>query len=142
MQSMVFHSIHPHRLEGSQSNMQCDLRRLNATLAHPRQHFRREVQTSGWGSNRSAFPGVDRLIALAVAGLIGAVDVRGQRHVSQFLDQSPKISIWIESHPAFPKAASLDYFRLQLATLPKQQTLPYSDLSPRTYQTLPPVRLG
>ena len=57
------------------------LRDLRAARAAPVQHLRREVQARGGRRHRAALACEDGLVALAVGRVVGALDVRRQRHV-------------------------------------------------------------
>src|SRR5438477_6162201 len=84
MHLVLLHLLHAHWLEGSEADIKSDLRNLHTALANLLQYLRREMQTSGGGSDRAA--GVvarkDCLVALAVLGAVRPRDVRRQGHVT------------------------------------------------------------
>ena len=53
------------------------------------------------------------------------------------LQNSCKISDWIESDMPFPKVSTGQNFSLYFVPFPKKQALTYTDFSPRANQTFP-----
>src|ERR1700680_2910896 len=105
MQPVVFHSFFAYWLECSQPNVQRDLRGFNTTLFDSGQNFGCEVQTCCRGSHRALFAGIDGLIALTIRRLILAVNVRGQRDVTDAFDGVKKIVNGKKADEAFSEAA-------------------------------------
>jgi len=99
------------------------------------------MQSRGWRRNRAALAGIDGLIPITVVGLVSAVDVRRQRHVSQAFDAAEEICRWRKSNASFAKTAARHDFRLQLNRIAKAQFFSDANFSAGTDQTLPFVRL-
>ena len=79
MDFVIFQTLGANRLEGSESDVERDLGDFDIARADALQNFWREVQTRGRRGHGTSLPGVDGLIALAIGGLVGALDVRRQR---------------------------------------------------------------
>ena len=92
--------------------MQGDVRLLGAGLAAAVQHFRREVQPGGRRRDGASFAGEDRLVALAVGGRIGALDVGRQGHVPDALEGGVEIAVAVEADGALAEFAARRRSRL------------------------------
>src|SRR5258706_10284825 len=93
---------------------------------------------------RSAFAGIDGLVAFAIAAAIFPCNIRGQRHVSQPLDSREEIWNWVKANTALAKASShhdLGHeFGPCCVIAAKIQLLPNAYLPPRAHQAFPFVR--
>ncbi|MNQ28242.1 hypothetical protein D3C85_415150 [compost metagenome] len=89
MHVVVLDALDAHRLEGSGADVQGDEGGIHTLGADRRQQRVVEVQPGGRCSHRAGLGlvGIDGLVALAVGVLVGAVDVRRQRHVADALEQ-------------------------------------------------------
>src|SRR5437868_2358897 len=113
--------------------MQRNLGRFNASLAEAPEDFSCEMQSRSRRCHRATLAGIDRLIALAIGRAVEAVNIRRQRHVTDALDSSKKISQRREPNPSLSETAALqstptDDFCLQLCPVPEKQPLANSNL--------------
>jgi hypothetical protein len=79
-----------HRLEGAGTDVQGDLRGLDADAAGGLQHRLVEVQPGGGRRDGPVASGIDGLVALPVRGVVGALDVGRQRHMAVARISLPK----------------------------------------------------
>ncbi|CAD5375534.1 hypothetical protein OF001_U10221 [Pseudomonas sp. OF001] len=86
---VVLDALDAYRLEGASADVQGDEGGVHALFADRGEQTIVEVQAGGGRGHRTglALVGVDGLVALAVGVLVGAVDVRRQRHVAHALEQ-------------------------------------------------------
>ena len=87
-----------YRLEGAGADMQRDMGRAHALCRQPLQDAVVEVQSRGRRRDRAGFAGIDRLVAFAVGTLVGAANVRRQRHVPVTLEQFQPVALPLLEH--------------------------------------------
>src|SRR5262249_20295489 len=134
-----FNPVDVHRLKRAQANVESDLCGLYSVILKAREDFRSEMESGGGGGDGSALAGVDRLVAIAVAGLGCAGDVRGQRHTAQTFQRGEEIGDGCKAQNAFSKLSAAQDFGLKLGWLAEEQVFPDSDLAARADETLPIV---
>ncbi len=126
---MVVEILVAHRLKGAGADVQRDVREAHAARIERGQHRVVEVQAGGRRGDRAGLARVDRLVALAVARLGVAPDIRRQRHVAVALEQlEPGIAVLPQyeqiaiarAHLAFD-AALEDQARARLRRLARAQ---------------------
>src|SRR5271155_1058180 len=143
---MIFDLLHAYRLKRPQSDVERDLRRLNATIPYAPKNLGRKVQPSSRRGYRTACPCIDGLIAIPIPGTVRPIDIGRQRYMPQLLDQIEEIRHGRKSYPAFAKRASGYDFRLQLVVIAlvvvgKEQPLAHTNFSPWPDQAFPFIRL-
>src|ERR1039458_7988838 len=114
----IFDALDADGLESSQADVQGDLDHLDPTLADAVEDFRSEMQASGWGRYRSALPRIDSLIAVAIAGRIGARDIRRERDVADAIEHGEEIADWLKADAALAEFRSGENLGLQVAGVP------------------------
>jgi hypothetical protein len=82
--------------EGAGADVQDELRPLYAPSIETVEELLGEVQTRGRGGDAPGLAGVDRLVAVSVAGGIGATDVRREGDVPVLLDGLGRIELFGE----------------------------------------------
>ena len=87
MHVVVFDLVDPHRLEGARAHVQGDEGTLYTLGGNLLQQRLIEVQACGRCGDCTGSFGVHSLVALTVGALVGAVDVRRQRHVADTVEQ-------------------------------------------------------
>jgi len=141
MQSNVFHPLRPHRLKGSQPNMQRNFTSLNPALPHSPENLLREMQPRRRSRHRPPLLRIHRLIPLPIPQRIRPRNIRRQRHMPNPLDQRKEVVHRRKSNPPLPKLPAPNHLSLQFILLPKEQPLPHPNLPPRPRQTFPLIRL-
>jgi hypothetical protein len=91
MEFVILDLIDANWLEGSEADVKRDFRGLDATLADAVENFLSEMEAGGGSGYRSSLLGVDGLIALAIAGRIGARDVGRKRDVANAIEGGEEI---------------------------------------------------
>ncbi len=109
MQMDLVQPRHPHGLESAQAHVQCDVDDLYTTFRNSLQDFRREVQAGRGRSHRATLCRVDCLIALAVGGVIGAMDIGWQRHVPDPLNFAVEVFDGGEAEKALAQLAAVQH---------------------------------
>ena len=74
---------------------------LNAFLLELSEEFGGEVEACCWGCGATWLFGEDGLAAVAVFGGVVAVDVGGERHVADFVEDSVEVGCGGEAEGAF-----------------------------------------
>src|SRR5207245_10037476 len=99
---------------------------------------RREGQAGSWSGQGAAPAGKDRLVAFAVGGFIGAVDVGWQRNVAQALDGGQQV--FASGETKLPQAvfAAANHLGLQLS-FSKDDALSGADLAAWAHHRLPAI---
>ena len=82
MDVVFLHHLDANRLEGTQPDMQGDLRRLDAAFTDALQDRGCEVQSGSRCSDRAGSPGIDGLVLLAIQRCVGAIDVGWKGNVA------------------------------------------------------------
>ena len=90
MDLVIFDALDADGLESSQADVEGDLDGLDAALADAVENFWGEMQAGGGGGYRSALLGIDGLVAFAIAGRIGARDIRRERDVADAIERARK----------------------------------------------------
>src|SRR5260370_4619609 len=98
------------RLKCSQAYMQCDLGGFNATGVQVRNYLRREVQAGGRSGERALLAGIARVVALAGCRIIGAGEVRRQRHMADFFQHLKKVRHCSKPQSPFAEFTTGNYF--------------------------------
>src|SRR6266568_5912868 len=123
VQSVILHTVRAYRLKSSQTDVQCNFCSFDAAVFHPPEDLRGEVQTGGGCGHRTALPGIDRLIAFAIAGTILAGNIGRQRHVAETIDGAKEIRGWSETDPALAEASPRQHFGLKFVIIPEKEAL-------------------
>src|SRR5713101_5614747 len=108
--------------------------------AEAAENFRGEVQPGGRSSDSARLLCENGLVALAVRGLIGAINVRRQRHVAQALKSGVEVLPGMKAERTLSEFSAADDFGFELA-LPKHHAFARGQLPPRMNQRFPNVRL-
>src|ERR1041385_1406203 len=91
MHDVVLHPFGVDGLECAEAYVQRHNSALNTTIIKGPEDLGREMQTSGWCRDRSAFAGIDSLVALSICSDIFPLDIRWQRYVADLLDDRKEI---------------------------------------------------
>src|SRR5579883_3033093 len=83
---MLFQPLHPHRAKRSRSDVKSDFDRLDAARPKSFKDTCGKVQPCGGCGDGTSHFGIDRLISLAISGVIGAMKVRRQWNVAKVLN--------------------------------------------------------
>ena len=142
MEFVIFHALDAHRLKGSQADVEGDFRDFDAAIMDAGQNFRSEMKARGGSGDRSAFAGVDGLIAFAVGGRIGARDVGRERDVSQLFEDAEKVFHGLKADAALAEPGAGDHFGLQDIRLAEEKALSHPDFTAGAHQALPFVRIA
>ena len=156
VQLVVFDFLDSDGLEGAKADVQRNLRRFDVALAKSRKNLRCEVQTGGRRGHRSALPGVDRLVAVAVVRRVFAPNVGRERDVADVLDGGEEVVevlpdrrwglsphvLGREADVAFAEFSTGDDFCLQFVVFSEKQMLANRDLPSGPDQALPLIGIG
>jgi hypothetical protein len=144
MNRVIFDALDADGLESSQADVQGDLDRLDPTLADAVEDFRSEMQAGGGGRYRPARLRIDGLIAVAIAGRIGARDIRRERDVADAIEHGEEIADWLKADAALAELCSGENLGLQVAGVPvaEKQAFADADLAARANQAFPIVGIG
>src|SRR5208282_5378136 len=112
---VLFQTLAANPLESPQSDVESDLRDFHSPFAQPLQDLRSKVQARCGRCDGRSLARVDRLVALAVERLIGALDVRRQRYMPQAAEQFVKIALRAEAKNSLAKLAPALHLRFKLA---------------------------
>src|SRR5712692_2254345 len=104
------------------------------------ENFPGEVQPGGRSGNGAGLLCENGLVALTVGGLIGAINVRRQRHVAQALERGVEVLPGMKAERALSEFSAADDFGLQFA-LAKHHALARGQFPSRMNQRFPNVRL-
>lgn len=140
---VLLDNLTSHGLKRTQPYMQSQFRDFDAPGPNFLQNLGREVQARRGRRYRPRRLGEDGLILLSVPLLVGAVNIRRQRHVSDMLDSLQKIRHGQEPNCAFPQVPVSYYFRLKSigGAFTKTDRLSRPDFSSGPHQALPDRRL-
>src|SRR5271166_6383649 len=141
MDFVIFDALDPNRLERPQSHMQSDFDGVNSALANAIQDFRCEMQSRRGRRDRPDVLGVDRLVALAVAGRIRARNVRWKRHVADAVKSREEIINRLKAYAPLTEFSAGENFCMQLIVRAEEQPFSDSDFAAGTNQALPIIRL-
>src|SRR5260370_13331569 len=108
--------------------------------AKPLENFPREMQPGGRSGDCARLMCDSSLVALAGAGLIGAINVRWQRHVAQALKSGVEVLAGMKAERTLSEFSAADDFRFQLG-LAKHDAFARGQLPSRMNQRFPNVRL-
>src|SRR5207302_3924063 len=109
-------------------------------LAALRQNLSGEVQPRRGGGGRAFFTRENRLVALAVAWFIGALDVWRQRNVANALERPEKVLLTVEADGALPQRSARNDLRFEAARKGDVRSDPQR--APGTDQRLPLAAIG
>src|SRR2546426_7741778 len=104
------------------------------------ENFPGEVQPGGRSGDCAGLLCENGLVALAVGGLIGAINVRRQRHVAQALERGVEVLPGMKAERALSEFSAADDFRFQFA-LAKYHVFARGQFPSRMNQRFPNVRL-
>ena len=85
-QSVIFHALDTHGLKRPVSHVQRDLDNLYSPPVQRFGQLASEVQARRRRRNRPALAREDRLVPVAIACLVGSLDIRRQRHMTDLVD--------------------------------------------------------
>ena len=71
------------------------------------------MEACGGGGGGAWWLGEDGLVALAIFGIVGTTDVRGERHMAELLQLHEEIGGWRETEEALAELSVLNYFGLE-----------------------------
>ena len=100
-------------LERTQANMKGDGLDLDAVLLELCEDFGGEVEAGSGRRGASDFMGEDGLVAVAIFGIVVAMDVRGERHVPDFVEDSVEVWRGDEAQGAFAEVGGGENFGFQ-----------------------------
>ncbi len=86
LHAVLVHQLGGHRLEGADADVQRHRGALDSRRLEPPEQRGVEVQPGGGRGDGAGLAREHGLIALAIGGLVGAFDVRRQRHVAEPLE--------------------------------------------------------
>ena len=109
----VFDVFSADRLEGAEADVEGDGFDLNAAGAELFEDFGSKVEAGGGSGGGAELVGEDGLVALAIVSGIVAVDVWGQRHVADAIENSAKVFGGREAESAFAVFGGSDDFGFQ-----------------------------
>ena len=140
VQLRLFDHLLVQRLKGAEAYVEGDVRLFGAGCAAAVQHLRREVKPGGRRRDGASFAGEDGLVALAVGGRIGALDVGRQGHVADALEGGVEIPIAVKADGAFAEFRARD----DLAFQPFVEAYALADrhLAAGAHQRLPIAAVG
>src|SRR5579864_8798348 len=104
------------------------------------ENLRGEMQPGGRSGDSAGLLCENSLVALAVGGLIGAINVRRQRHVAQAFERGVEVLPGMKVECTLSEFSAADDFRFQLA-LAKHHALTGGQLPSGMNQRFPSVRL-
>jgi len=110
---MIFDVLYADGLKSSQADVQGDLGNFDSALANALENFGSEVQAGGGRGYRPSRSCVNRLVAVAVMGLVFAVNVGRQGNVSQALYTAEKIGDGMETDGSLAEVSASDDFGLK-----------------------------
>ncbi len=130
---MIFNALDADGLESSQADVEGDFDGLDAAAADAVENFRGKMEAGGGGGYRSALLGVDGLIAFAIAGRIGARDIRREWNVADAIEGSEEIVIaakdGLETEVAQAELLAGEDLGLQFVTVTKEEAFADPDLA-------------
>jgi hypothetical protein len=109
----IFQPFYANRLESSQANVEGDGLDLDIVLFQMSEDLGGEVKASRGGGGRAEVLREDRLVAIAVLWAVVAVNVRRERHVADFVEDSVKILRRGKPECAFAEFAGTEDFRFE-----------------------------
>src|SRR5271155_3953040 len=141
---VIFEALGADRFEGAQAYVEGYLCNFDIAGADALQNFRREVQTRRGRGYGASLPRVDGLVALAVGGLVGTLDVRRQGNVAEAAERFVETGFRGEAQDAQAKfAAAFGYgfeFRLAiLGALAENNFFAHRDFPAGAHQSFPCV---
>src|SRR5947207_14136418 len=98
------------------------------------------MQPGGGGGGRAVFARENRLVALAVAWLIGALDIWRKRNVAYALERPEKVLLTVEADGALAQRAARNDLRFEAALKGDARSGPHC--APGTDQRLPLPAIG
>src|SRR2546427_11328547 len=104
------------------------------------ENFPGEVQPGGRSGHSAGLLCENSLVALTVGGLIGAINVRRQRHVAQALERGVEVLPGMKAERTLSEFSAADDFCFQPA-LSKDHAFARRQLPSRMNQRFPNVRL-
>src|SRR5579863_6327361 len=143
---VIFDAFGAYGLESAEADFKSDLRNLNPALPQLRQNFRGEMQTCRRSRDGAALTRVDGLIALAIHGFVGTLDVWRKRNVAQASERFVEAVLRREMQDAEAiLAASFDNsFQLTLIVFlfigAEDDALAHLDFSPGPDEHFPVLR--
>src|ERR1700733_8054476 len=106
----VFEIFCANRLEGYQPDVEGDRLDLYFVLFELGEDFWGEVEAGRGGCGAAGLLGEDGLVAVAVFGVVVAVDVGRERHVSDFVEDSVEVGGGGEAECAFAELSGGEDF--------------------------------
>lgn len=88
---VVFQALSADRLESAEADFESDFSGFEAASGDALENFRGEVESRGGRGDGVSLPGVNGLIAVAVEGIVVALDVGRQRDVAEIRDGGVEI---------------------------------------------------
>src|SRR5579875_432364 len=140
MKPYFFYALDAQRSKGAEADMERDVRNLHAAICNLSERLRRKMQPGGGRGHRSALAGKDRLIAFAIGGLVGAMDIGRQRNVPDAVANGEDIPDRRKLNEALAVATAIEHlgFENNLAVRSrKNQPLPDGDLAARPHERAP-----
>lgn len=139
---MLFDVLDADGLEGAESHVESDFCALDAAVAEAGQDLRSEVEPGGGGGDGSSFAGVDGLVAVAIGGGVGAVDVRRERDVADLFHACKEVVHRSEADVALTKLAAGDDLGLKLVVIAEEKMLAYPNFAAWADETFPIIRIA
>lgn len=122
--------------------MQSHFCRFDFAVSQSLENLRSEVQAGSGGGDRSAFAGIDGLVAVAIVSRVFTRDVGRQRDVSDCFDLDKEVIRWDKTNVALAEFSTGDNFSLQFVVISEEKMLADRDLSAGADEALPVVRIG
>jgi hypothetical protein len=143
VQHVLFDLLDTNWLEGTESDVEGDFRRLDAAVAEAGKNFRSEVEAGGGCGDGSALAGVDGLVAVAIDGGIGAGDVGRERDVADCFHACEEVVHRGETDVALAKLAAGSDLGLEFVVLAEEKKmLADADFAAWTDKAFPIVWIG
>ena len=143
MNLVIFNALDADGLESSQADVEGDFDGVDAAPADAVENIGCEMKAGGGGGYRSALLGVDGLIAFAIAGRIGARDIRRERNVADAIEGSEEIVAAVkdglEAEVAQAELRAGEDLGLQFVTVTEEEAFPDLNLAAGAHQAFPIV---
>jgi hypothetical protein len=140
---VIFDARGADRLKGSEPYVECNLDSFNAALADSVKNFSGEVKAGRRRGHGSPLLSINGLVALAIGKRIRSFDIRGQRDVSDAIQDSKEILLLtarkFKTNVALAELPAREHPGLQLTGFAEKQSFPEANFSPGPNQALPIV---
>ena len=149
---MILDSIHANGPESPQADVEGDLGGFDATLTDTVENFWSEVKASGGSCDRSILLGINGLVAIKIAGRIGARDIGRKRDVADAVENRKEAIFAVvfvifpgkrlKADAAFAELGAGKHLGLQFIVLTEKKPFTNADFAAGADQTFPIVGVG